>query len=199
MHEVIPQGEKRLVNLLVQFRVADDLPDTGSHVDHDHGDGVSLGLQGRQVLGLQDSRSTQETAHLLEECQCLFCIRLVAACQCIFGHGNGCKTFAEHVSSFAERHSLCRRFKKHSSVGIKAMRFDEVEGGFGCIQPLLVPGNVVVCMAADIGESSLKPDRFCRVHEIAFPVDAGIYTSVYGIESVRQPEREDIGLQVGLV
>ena len=157
MHEIVFQGIDGFFYLGIQFRVGNHFLDAGSHVDHNHGDGMSLRLKGWEVFRLQNAGSIQEMTHPLEQIKCFLCIFLVAGSQCIFRHGNGGKAFRKDISSFPERSAVGHDFEIHSSIRIEAVVFNEIQCQFGCFQPFRILFRMVVSKRADEGKTSLEP------------------------------------------
>ena len=81
--EVLLQLGNRLINLLGELRIVDDLADAGSYVDENHDDAMALQLNRFLKLWSQDTRCSEETLCILENLEGTFCIFLLAGSQSI--------------------------------------------------------------------------------------------------------------------
>ncbi|CDD52496.1 uncharacterized protein BN800_00771 [Bacteroides sp. CAG:875] len=130
--------------------------------------------------------------HPLEQVECFLCIFLVAGSQCIFRHGDGGEAFRKHISSFPEWGTVGHDFEIHSSVRIETVIFNEIQRQFGCFQPFRILFHMIVGKRADKGKTALEPYRLGGVEQLSVACHAGIYTSVFLVETIFQPERHDV-------
>ncbi|EJX07824.1 hypothetical protein EVA_04068 [gut metagenome] len=196
MQEIVLQSKERSLNLFVKFWISNHFLQAARHIDHDHGDGVALCFQSRQVFGFQDARCIEEATHILENLQSLFSVGLVTSGQGIFCHGDSSKTFAEDIAALAQWSTFSCYFEVHAAISVKAILFDKVNGALGSIQPFLTLFYIVVGKAASKGKAALEPNRLGRVHQLTFTVEAGINTAVHLVQAIFEPEREDITGQI---
>ena len=81
--KVLLQLGNRLINLLGELRVVDNLADAGTYVDENHDDAMALQLDRFLKLWSQDARSSEETLCILEDLESTLCIFLLAGSQSI--------------------------------------------------------------------------------------------------------------------
>lgn len=79
--EVLLQLGNRLINLLGELRIVDDLADAGSHVDENHDDAMALQLDRFLKLWSQDTWNSEETLCILENLEGTLSIFLLAGSQ----------------------------------------------------------------------------------------------------------------------
>ena len=197
--EVFLEFLYRLVNLCCELRVVDDLAYARAHIDENHDDAVALHLHVRFELGRQEARSSEEALCILKHLECALCPMLVACGECILRHCYCCECLREYITALAQGLSFGCHREIHVALLVEAMLLDELKCRLGCVEPLLVLLDIVVCKGANECEAALKPYRLGCIHQRSVAIYASIDTAINPVPTVLHPERHDVLGQILLV
>ena len=78
MHKVFAQNRYRLLYLPIQNRIVNSGANTGSYIDKNHNNRMSLHLYTFTIFGLQDSRSRKEVTDIIEQFQSFYSITMIS-------------------------------------------------------------------------------------------------------------------------
>ena len=124
---------------------------------------------------------------------------LVACGECILRHCYRCECLREYITALAQGLSFGCHREIHVALLVEAMLLDELKCRLGCVEPLLVLLDIVVCKGANECKTALKPYRLGCIHQRSVAIYASIDTAIDPVPTVFHPERHDVLGQILLV
>lgn len=195
MKEVFLNTRKRLLYPGIKLGNRNSSTYPRSCVNEYHGDGVTLRLHSRQILGLKESGSGQETERSVEEFKCLGGITAIARCKGILGHGNGGETLGKDVTTLTQGRTICSHLEIHVTVGIETVGLNKIYATLRSGQPTRLLTHVVVSIGGYEAETTLKPNGLGCINEAPVTIEARVNSTMLTVKTVRQPKWHYVGRQ----